>query len=109
MIRHVVMWRLKENAGGRTKQENLELMKARIERLADLVPGIVSLEVGIDFDRSDTAADLVLISSFMTRADLDAYQSHPEHRNVVGFVREVTSERRVVDYEGEDPGGSLVE
>ena len=30
---------------------------------------------------------------------LDAYQLHPAHKEIVGFLKDVRSERRVVDYE----------
>jgi hypothetical protein len=45
------------------------------------------------------ACDVVLYTSFATRADLDAYQVHPEHQKVVGFVKLVVASRSVGDYE----------
>jgi hypothetical protein len=40
MIRHIVMWKMKEEAGGATGAQNALLLKARLEACADLVPGI---------------------------------------------------------------------
>jgi hypothetical protein len=99
MIKHVVMWRLKNAAAGGTKQENALRLKAQLEDLRGKISEIRYLEVGIDFDQSDTAADVVLYSEFDSKASLDAYQKHPEHVKVAEFVKEIREERRVVDYE----------
>ena len=44
------------------------------------------------------AADVVLYSRFEDRAALAHYQTHPLHVAVAGEVRELTTERRSVDY-----------
>jgi len=99
MIKHIVLWRLRDEAGGRPKAENAERLKAAIEGLRERVPGIRHLEVGVDFEGSAAAWDLALYSEFDTLEALDAYQVHPEHEKVRQFVAEVTQERAVVDYE----------
>ena len=48
MIKHIVMWKLKEQAEGNDKQTNALLMKDKLEAIADIVPGMIKLEVGID-------------------------------------------------------------
>ena len=99
MIKHIVMWRLKDEAMGRSKAENAQLMKQKLEALNGQMPGMRMLEIGIDFAGGEGASDVVLYSEFDSRAALDAYQAHPEHKAVAAFVMEVRSERRVVDYE----------
>jgi len=99
MIKHIVMWRLKESAGGRSRDENALEIKKRLEALRDAVPGIRELEVGLNVKEAEAAADLVLVTAFDDAAALEAYQRHPAHQEVVAFVRTVVSERRVVDYE----------
>ena len=99
MIKHIVFWRLAEESDGHTKAENLARMKAAIEGMRETVPGIVDLEVGIDFERSAAAWDIALLSAFESREALDAYQAHPEHDKVRKLVGGVVSERAVVDYE----------
>jgi len=100
MVKHIVLWKLKDSALGATKQENAVKMKQMLEALHGVVPGLVKLEVGIDFSATDASGDIVLYSEFPDRAALDAYQAHPEHQKSVAFVKEVVSERRLVDYEG---------
>ena len=53
MIKHIVMWKLKESAEGRTKQENAWMIKQELEQLKGTIREIVSLEVGINIDVVD--------------------------------------------------------
>ncbi len=98
MIRHIVMWRLEEEAGGQPKEANARSMKSWLEGLPAQIPQIRSLEVGLNISSSERAWDVVLVSSFETEADLAAYSSHPQHQAVVALIRAVTAEVRVVDY-----------
>ena len=99
MVKHIVLWRLKEGAEGRDKAANARLIKERIEALAGRIPGLVSIEVGFDFVHADTSSDVALYSVLESREALDAYQAHPEHQAVIPLIRALTSERRAVDYE----------
>lgn len=99
MVKHIVMWSLKESAEGRRKDENIEEMKARLEGLKDKIGEIQCLEVGINFNETGDAFDMVLYTEFENREALDIYQNHPEHIRVRDFVRSVRLERKVVDYE----------
>jgi hypothetical protein len=93
------MWKLKETAEGASRAENIVHMKSRLEALPKAIAEIRSLEVGVAYDRSEAMFDLVLITEFASRAALEAYQVHPAHQEVVGFVKAVTAQRAVVDYE----------
>jgi hypothetical protein len=99
MIKHIVFWKLKDEAEGASKAENARKMKAKLEALAGRIPTLKHIEVGLNFEPSDAAADVVLYSEFTSKADLDAYQTHPEHVAAGAFVRSVVMERRVADYE----------
>jgi riboflavin synthase len=99
MIKHIVVWRLKDEARGKSKAENLAEMKAAIEALRYSVPGVVSLEVGLDIGAAPDSCDIVIYSEFATREALDAYQVHPEHEKVKALVAEVRELRAAIDYE----------
>ena len=99
MIKHIVMWRLKDFAYGADKGENAKKLKSLLESLKSKISEIKRIEVGININPSYGAFDVVLYSEFDSLSDLEAYQKHPEHLEVVSFVNEVRSERRVVDYE----------
>lgn len=99
MIKHIVMWKLKEQALGATAVENAERMKQMLEALMGVVPTLGHIEVGVDIFGDTPSCDCVLYSEFASREDLDIYQAHPAHQKCVAFVREVAEERRAVDYE----------
>lgn len=92
MIKHIVFWKLKDRSSAADIKAALDTLPARI-------PAIATLEVGICAGTGEAMADIALYSEFASRADLEAYIEHPEHRKVVDFVRPLVSERRVADYE----------
>ena len=100
MIKHIVMWKLKDFAEGANREENARRMKKALEGLKDAIPQISLIEVGFDFNRSETALDIALYSEFASKEDLQIYQQHPAHVNVAqSLVQKVTQERKGVDYE----------
>lgn len=98
MIIHIVNWKLKAIEDEAEKIANGKLIKEKLEALKHKVDTIVKIEVGINFNESDAAFDVVLYSEFKTKEDLDVYQNHPEHLKAAGFVKEVVEKRVVVDY-----------
>ena len=98
MVKHIVMWRLKDSAAGASKEENARKLKESLEALRLVIDDIVSLEVGINFNSSPAAFDVVLYSEFRDEEGLKAYQKHPEHLKIVDFVGEIRFDRAVVDY-----------
>lgn len=99
MIKHIVIWKLKPEPNPTAKEVNAQKLKNEIEALRNSIPEIKQIEVGINIATSDQAGDVVLYSEFESLTDLDIYQKHPDHQKVVELVRELTCERRVVDYE----------
>ncbi|EEH97499.1 hypothetical protein CSBG_01125 [Clostridium sp. 7_2_43FAA] len=99
MIKHIVMWKLKENAEDNTKEINSLEIKRQIESLKGRIDKVLELEVGINFEESSQAYDVVLYSTFHSKDDLNYYQNNEEHLKVVNFIKKVIEERIVVDYE----------
>jgi hypothetical protein len=99
MLKHIVMWRLKESAEGRTKAENSIYVKEILESLPYKIKEIKHLDVGINIINAPPAYDLVLIVDFANMLDLQAYQAHPEHVKVANYILKVRETRAVVDYE----------
>ena len=98
MLKHIVMWKLKENAEGNSKEENAKLMKQKLEALKSKIPEIGVIEVGINAIPSDAAYDVTLYCEFKDEAALKTYQVHPEHVKVAEFVGKINDNRVVVDY-----------
>jgi hypothetical protein len=101
MIKHVVMWKLKDVAEGKTKAENAETMQKLLEDLPSKIEELISAEVGVNILNGEDNAicDVVLTTDCETKEDLKAYAVHPDHQKVVSFIKKVVRERRVVDYE----------
>lgn len=99
MIHHVVMWKLKDSAEGKNKSENALIIKQKLEDLADVIPQIESIHVGINIENKYSNFDLVLDSYFNSMEDLLAYQVHPKHNEIADFIGKVREERSCVDYE----------
>ena len=91
MIRHVVIWTLKD-AGDAPR------VKALLDSCAALVPGTLGFEVGLRSEGLDANADVVLVSTFADKAALDAYQNHPEHKAVSAQLGPLRASRSVIDF-----------
>jgi hypothetical protein len=98
MLQHIVMWKLKDSAMGMDKAALALETKKRLEGLMGQVPSIRAIHIGVNTLPSETASDIVLVSSFDDMAGMDEYQKHPKHLEVVEFVKQVYTERRAVDY-----------
>lgn len=96
MVKHVVMWKLKENAEGADKKTNAIIIKKKLEALTSSVPGSYKMEVGINYNPG--GYDVVLNSQFSDHDTLESYQIHPDHIRVKEFIQKVTSDRVVADY-----------
>ncbi len=99
MIIHIVMFTLKDFAEGKTKSENLMIMKEKLESLTGSIDLIRKIEVGLNINSSPAAYDIALYSEFDSAEDLNAYQIHPEHRKVSEFIGSISDKRVVADYE----------
>lgn len=99
MIKHIVMWKLKEASEGNSKLDNARIIKAQLENLKGIINEIIKIEVGINVVTGQGAYDLVLYSEFESIEALNIYQKHPEHVKVSEFVGKVREDRVVVDYE----------
>jgi heme-degrading monooxygenase HmoA len=98
MIKHIVMWQLKEHAEGADKAANIVKMKALLDACADIVPGIREFEVALAQPGYECTYDVVLYSVFESAAALDAYQNHPQHVAIKPFIGAVRSARQCMDY-----------
>ena len=99
MIKHIVLWKLKENAEGKSASENAALIVEKFKTLKGNVPGLVDIESGVDFTRSAAAWDVGLVTAFNSKADLDFYQTFPAHVEIKNFIGKVSLDRCVLDYE----------
>ncbi|MFF5081911.1 Dabb family protein [Actinoplanes sp. NPDC000266] len=91
MLVHVVMMKFAD-AGDAPKA------KLRWEELAGAVPGIRTFFCALDELETPVSWHLLLRTTHLSVADLQAYQSHPRHHEFGAWVRPLLTERAVVDY-----------
>lgn len=99
MIKHIVMWHLKEYAEGADRATNATKMKSLLDACAGIVPGMRTFEVVIAQEGLEATCDVVLYSEFESVAALEAYQNHPQHVALKPFVTAVRSARQCMDYQ----------
>ncbi|AET68669.1 Stress responsive A/B Barrel Domain-containing protein [Desulfosporosinus orientis DSM 765] len=59
MIKHIVMWKLKEFAEGKSRTENARILKIILEGLKNSIAQIRHIEVGININPSEDSYDVV--------------------------------------------------
>ena len=99
MVRHVIVWTLKDEYSDSEKETIKAGIKEGLEGLKDKVPGIIEIKVYTDKLPSSNA-DLILDSSFENEDALKGYSVHPAHVAVAEEkVRPYTKQRSCFDFE----------
>lgn len=99
MVKHVILWQLKDELSDSKKAEVKAEIKAGLEALKGQIPGLLDIRVEINPLLSSNA-DVLLDTSFADEAALKGYAVHPAHVAVAdGKVRPFTKTRICMDYE----------
>ena len=99
MVKHIILWNLKDELGVSEKEAVKKGIKEGLEGLKGKIPGLIDIKVNIDPLESSNC-DVMLDSSFEDEASLKGYAVHPEHVAVAdGKVRPYTKSRVCMDYE----------
>ena len=100
MIKHIVFFRLLDEAEGHNKLENARIIREGLLSLLDKVEVLREEQVGINIPNAKkTDYDICLECVFDTWEDVDIYQNHPEHVKVASYIAKCRSARAAVDYE----------
>jgi len=99
MIKHIILFRLKDEVGGASKAENIVKAKALVEGMNGKIPGLIKVELGIDYSATADSVDVALYSELESRAALEVYAQHPVHQAILPFVRSIFEQRHLIDYE----------
>lgn len=99
MVKHIILWNLKEKYSEGEKEEIKKNIKRELEGLKGKIPGLIDIRVQTEHLPSSTA-DLMLDSSFESAEALKGYSVHPEHvKTADTFVRPHTERRACLDFE----------
>lgn len=98
MIKHVILWQLKEEFSEKEKKRIKLEIKDGLEALVGVVPGLLEVKVNIEGLPSSNA-DLMLDSLLESEEALKEYAIHPAHVAVADSkVRPYTRTRVCLDY-----------
>ena len=99
MVKHVILWQLKDEFSEAEKAAVKAGIKEGLEGLVGVVPGLLELRVNTD-PLETSNADLMLDSTLESFEALKGYAVHPDHVAVAdGKVRPNVKTRIVMDYE----------
>lgn len=98
MVKHIVLFKLKESVSEEIKLQAMNSFKKAIEALPAKISIIRKIEVGLNIN-PDEAWSIALYSEFDSLEDVRTYAVHPEHLAAAKLLSEVKEGRSCVDYE----------
>lgn len=98
MVKHIVLFKLKDEAPADKKLAAMNSFKAAIEALPAKISVIRKIEVGLNINPGETWS-IALYSEFDTLEDVKAYAVHSDHVAAGKLLAEVKESRACVDYE----------
>lgn len=99
MVKHIILWQLKDEYSAAEKEEIKTGIKNGLESLKGKVPGLVDICVQTK-GLASSNADVMLDSTFEDEEALKGYALHPEHVKVAdNHVRPYTKSRACMDFE----------
>ncbi|MBN1416379.1 MAG: Dabb family protein [Bacteroidales bacterium] len=100
MIRHIVMWTIRETGTPRGKLEAMAELKSKLLALKEQIREIRNLEVHFNsISAPQDNFEVILESEFASWTDLETYRKHPAHVAVAEYVKNIRQSRAVIDYE----------
>ena len=93
-LTHVVLFKLRDRS-----PENIAKTAAVLRGLDGVISTLRDIEVGVNVVSSARAYDVALITRFDSLADMEAYQVHPRHKEVLKHMGEQSESAIAVDYE----------
>jgi PIN domain nuclease of toxin-antitoxin system len=99
MYKHVVLWKLKDEADGMKKAELAVEVKRRLDELPSIISEVSGYEVAINIGKYGASFfDVSLIAAYADEAAFKRYCVYPEHDAVVAYIQSVTVAEEIVDY-----------
>ncbi len=99
MVKHVILWQLKDELTEGQISEVKAGIKSGLEGLKGEIPGLIDIKV-VTEGLASSNADVMLDSTFESEEALKGYATHPKHVAVAdGKVRPYTASRVCMDYE----------
>ena len=97
MIKHIVLWELKEEAKGEKLEDTINLLQGKFKALIGVIDGLTAIELGINYNGGKF--DVALYCEFTSKEAEKGYQGHPEHLKIKAIVQSLVCDRASIDYE----------
>lgn len=98
MVKHIVIFQLKDGLAYEEKKKAMHDFKTGIEALPTVIPYIRDIHVGLNINADETC-DICLDSTFLSLDDVRTYAVHPAHVAVAGALKPFIATRSCVDFE----------
>lgn len=99
MVKHIILWQLKDELSEEKKLEVLKNAKVNLESLLGKIEGLIEIKLQTE-KLSSSNADMMLYSVFVSNDALKSYQKHPDHVFVAdNFIRPYAMARLCLDFE----------
>ncbi len=99
MVKHIILWTLKEELSGTEKESVKKGIKESLEALQGVVPGLLDIKVIIDGRLDSSNADVMLDCTLESEEALKGYAVHPAHVAAANAkVRPFTAVRSCIDF-----------
>jgi hypothetical protein len=102
MIRHIVLFKLKDFSSESERSEALENVLVTFRSLKGQIPQIRQFRVEPDCMKGPSSSDVIIDSYFDSMEDLKAYQAHPAHLEAVALNKQWSESKIVGDYQIEN-------
>lgn len=100
MVKHIILWTLNPELSDEQKEEVKKGIKAGLESLKGVVPGLIDVKVNVDGRLASSNSDVMLDSTLESEEALKAYAVHPAHVEIANTkVRPYTVQRTCLDFE----------
>ncbi|MCF0185086.1 MAG: Dabb family protein [Bacteroidaceae bacterium] len=100
MVKHIILWKLREELTAEEKEAAKAGMKAGLEGLVGQVPGLLDAKVTISGILPSSNAEVMLDCTLESPEALTGYAVHPAHVAVANAkVRPFTAVRTCIDFE----------
>ncbi len=101
MVKHIVLFKLKDSLPEAEKLEIATKFKSAIEALPAEIPVVRKIEVGVNINPGESF-HIALYSEFDSLDDVRFYATHPLHVAAGKIIAEAKESRSCVDYEVPD-------
>jgi hypothetical protein len=94
MLTHIICWKYKTE----TTQEQKETHLAKLKNLPNVIPNIISFNIGFDILQLERSFDLGLVAVYPDREALDFYTEHSIHQEAAKMGKEIAERVVSVDF-----------